>query len=49
MLRVTDTETGRTGRLVQEAGYVIGSQYVNPSLRILWDDTPELEDEEDDD
>jgi hypothetical protein len=49
MLKVTDTETGRTGELVRSGGYVMGSHYVNPQWEIQWDDVPELEDEEDDD
>lgn len=49
MLKVTDTETGRTGRLEKTGGYLAGGTYINPSWRIVWDDIPELEDEEDED
>jgi hypothetical protein len=44
---VRDTDTDRTGKLVQRGGYVIGGNYVNPSWEIEWDDWPEPIDEED--
>lgn len=37
MLKVTDTDTGRTGRLVKVPGYVSGVNYINPSWQIVWD------------
>lgn len=45
MLKVTDTTTGRTGRLVEVGGYVTGGTYINPSWRIVWDDIEQEEDE----
>jgi hypothetical protein len=45
MLKVTDTDTGRTGRLVREPGYVMRGSYVNPSWRIAWDQEEGDEDE----
>lgn len=38
MLKVTDTDTDRTGTLVRSEGYVMNGAYVNPSWRIQWDD-----------
>lgn len=46
MIRVEDTETGRTGTLVRGTGYVIGSSYVNPGWEIDWDDTEDDDDED---
>ena len=38
MLKVTDTDTGRTGVLKENPGYVMSGSYVNPSWRIVWDE-----------
>lgn len=49
MLKVTDTETGRTGRLERGVGYVLNGSYVNPSWEIFWDDTEDEEEDYEDD
>jgi len=35
---VVDTETGRTGYLVERPGFVAGGTYINPTWAIQFDD-----------
>lgn len=49
MLKVIDTDTDRTGKLVRSAGYVMNGAYVNPSWEISWDDWEDEDESEEDD
>ena len=45
---VTEVQTGRVGALVRTPGYTLGTHYVSPGFRIVWDDARDDDDDWDD-